>query len=94
MSNRITEKDLQNLCDELNKAKGFAMECYSKRPDGSHKPNPGVFHIDNAYGGVRLAQMSMKEGCTGTSDVPGVYGRGTKRELYEKMYAYLAGMTA
>ena len=91
MSNRITEKDLQLNCDELNNLFGYETECYTKQPDGSYRPNPNVYHIDHAYGGVSLVQMSSTPGCTGVSDVRGVYGRFTKRELYNLMRAYIHG---
>jgi len=92
MGQRITEKDLQSCCDTLNDLFGYAAGCYTKKPEGGYKPNQNVYHIDHAYGGVSLVQMSSREGCTGVSDVHGVYGRYTKRELYERMNAYIAGI--
>ncbi len=98
MSNRITEKDLQLQCEELNNLFGYALECYTKAPEdpnalsSGYRPNPNVFHLNHAYGGVSLQQMSSTPGCTGVSDVHGVYGRYTKRELYNLMRAYVHGI--
>ena len=99
MSNRISEEDLEDCCEELNELFGYALETYTKAPENiegisGYKPNPNVFHIDMAYGGYSLSQMSSSKGCTGVSDVPAVYGRFTKRELYVRMCAYISGIRA
>jgi len=89
MSNRITEKDLKNMLARINKEAGYPLEAYTKDEEGRYQPNAGTYLLDYAYGGVRLSQMSMKQGCTGQRDIT---GRGTKRETYERMTAFLYGM--
>ena len=91
MSNRITEKDLQNLVDQINDTFNIPRETYSKNSDGRYMPNANVYHIDHAYGGVMLAQMSSKEGCTGISTPLGT-GPVPKRELYGQLRAFIAGI--
>lgn len=86
---RITQKDLQNLVDRINKATGNKLEPYDSSRPGCN-PNPNVYHLNWAYGGVSLDQMMDK----GTGDRSILPGFGTKRELYNKMQAFLAGLTA
>ena len=88
MSNRINQTDLENLLERINIAAGRNIKPYSNDGTRFH-PNAGTYLLDWAYGGVRLSQMSMKEGCTGQR---GITSRGTKRETYERMQAFLAGM--
>lgn len=84
---RITQKDLEGLCNVINDAKGFEREPYNRSKPGCN-PNPNVYHLDYAYGGVKLVQM-MDKG-TGVRDI--FSGYGTKRELYNEMRAYIKGM--
>lgn len=89
---RITQKDLQNLCDRINEETGNKLNPYNHSIPGSGcKPNANVYHLDWAYGGVKLCQMSPKKGYTGSSDV--THGYDTKRELYNKMGAILTGLS-
>lgn len=89
--NRITEKHLDGLVSRLNRLMGMPQEPYSKQADGSIKPNAGSYHISHAYGGVCLHRMSMQEGCTGVTN-PLNTGHITKRDLYERIYAYIRGI--
>jgi hypothetical protein len=89
MSNRITEKDLQQIVRVLNSTCGHALENYSKDADGHYKPNPNVYHLDHAYGAVSLDQMMP----TGTG-VRSVLHRGTKRDLYHRISAMIDGVRA
>lgn len=86
---RITQKDLQTLVDRINKATGNKLEPYDSSKPGCN-PNPNVYHLDWAYGGVCLIQM-MDKGTGVRSILPGF---GTKRELYDKMHAFLGGLAA
>lgn len=87
---RITESDLRNRIERLNSLCGLPLEPYSPKDDGNgFEPNADVYHLDIAYGGYRLAQMSNQPGCTGTSDVS---PRLTKRELYDWINAYIRGI--
>jgi hypothetical protein len=92
MSNRITEKDLQALCDRINDAAGTPREPYGPAIDGHCNPQARCYHLAFAYGGVALHQMSEKPGCTGIHAI--IDGYRTKRELYEKMLSYLDDMAA
>jgi hypothetical protein len=90
MKPRITVRDLQAQCDILNRAAGYPDAPYSKTPSGSWFPNVNVYHLDGAYGGYKLSQMSSEPGCTGTRDVLSV-GYRPKRELLELIHAYRTG---
>lgn len=86
---RITDKDLQSLCDTINELTGSPKQAYSKGADGKHRANIGNFHISGAYGGVNVHRMSNEGGGINT---PLGGGYHTKRELYEKLNAYIGGL--
>lgn len=83
MSNRITIKDLENLVCRINVKAGL---------EPLPAPNTiGRYELSQAYGGVRLEQVTTAgRGIR----VISTGGYGTKRELYNQMTAYLAGMEA
>ena len=93
---RITQKDLEYLVKRINEVTGSPISTCTKRVDdrGSafghqYSWNIGNYHLDYAYGGVKLSQMvSEGGGITNISDM----GYGTKRELYNWMRAFLAGI--
>jgi len=82
--NRVTEKDLKAIIKRLNEATGANVEHYT---DGV--PSPFNYHLSCAYGGYALHQF----GETG-SGVRDVFSSGhtTKRDLYNRISAYLEGM--
>ncbi|MCP5008185.1 MAG: hypothetical protein GY941_30265 [Planctomycetes bacterium] len=84
--NRIKTKDLDNLVNRINDITGHERKPYASGP--KFKPNPGVYHLDWAYGGVCLVQM-MEKGSGVRSVLPGF---GTKRELYDKLQSFLVGL--
>lgn len=86
---RITEKMLQSLCDELNKAIGSSLK---PRIDG--KPQADCYYLNYAYGGVALHRMGKESNGAGASWVTEVFGRGTKREIWEQMQAFMDGLGA
>ena len=91
MSNRITEKQLQAVCDLINKETTSPMAPWVKNADGKLVGQIGNYHISHAYGGVCLHRMSNERG--GVSDV--FYcGHVPKRELFNQMHALLAGLAA
>ena len=91
-SYRITQKDLEQQVQELNTIFDLPQGRYTENEEtGEYTPNPGVFHLSYAYGGVALHQMSNKPGCTGISSVFNT-GHITKRELFNKMTAYIQGL--
>ena len=90
---RITDKQLQAVCDRINKLFNLPLTPYKPYDAavGRAQPNAGVYHLSHAYGGVSLHRMSERGGCTGVNDV---FSRGhmPKRELYELMHAFLRGV--
>lgn len=87
--NRITGKDLQNLCDRINRAHGVALEPYTRTDDGKLRGNIGSHYISGAYGGVNLARIVNE---AGGSTNPLSFGHIPKRDLYNRMQAYLCGL--
>lgn len=92
MSNRITNADLESLCEWINELHGIPNEPWSdeRNERGGLVANAGVHYISGAYGGVRLEKM-CKDG--GSTDVLNT-GYGTKRELYNAMHNYIRGFRA
>ena len=84
---RITEKTLQLRIDRLNELTGNPIKTYSQINERKYIPNIGNFHLDFAYGGGALVQVTNKQG-----GVTGILSRSTKRELLGKLNAYIAGI--
>ena len=84
---RITEKDLQATCARINRMLDKPLEPYA-RIDGNLVANIGCYHLDHAYGRVALHQMDNNVG--GVRDIFG--GHLTKRDLYERMHAFIKGL--
>ena len=84
---RITQKDLENLVERINKVTNSPMTPYTRSPDGL-AANINNYYLDYAYGGVKLVQMVNKHG--GITEISR-NGHGTKRELYNWMQAFLTG---
>lgn len=84
---RITEKYLQATCDRINRVLDQPLEPYA-RIDGNLVANIGCYHLDHAYGRVALYQMDNDGG--GVRDIFG--GHLTKRDLYERMHAFIKGL--
>lgn len=89
MSNRINQTDLYAVLNRINRAAGKNLEAWTKHEDGKYKANIGTYVLDWAYGGVRLSQLTSEGG--GERDIT---GRGTKRETYHRMHAFLRGLEA
>lgn len=83
---RITEKQLESMVEYLNKLTGNPVTSYIKHSDGHYTQNVGNYHLDYAYGGVKLCQMLEH----GVSDISSGYG--TKRELWDWIRAYTKGI--
>ena len=84
MSNRITQKDLEQLCLEINKATNQPLKPVDKK-----QWQIGNYHLDYAYSGVKLVRMCNEHGGIRTISRGGY---GTKRELYNWMEAFLSGL--
>lgn len=84
---RITQKDLENLVNSINIATNNNVCSHTKNADGTYTTNIGTYLIDCAYGGVALHQ-SISSG--GVREV--FSGHMPKRELFNKMHAFLSGI--
>jgi len=82
---RTTQKQLDFLCKRINIAKKTSAKPY-ERIDGSLVGQIGNFHLHGGYGGVCLHQTMNEAG--GVRDVFSC-GHVTKRDLYNRMSAYL-----
>ena len=87
---RITQKQLEMLVDQINAATESPPEPY-RVEDGRHKANIGNYHLSGAYGGWALHRMDSDGG--GVDDVFGS-GHVPRRELYQRMRAFLVGLRA
>ena len=90
MAERITDKHLHAVCDRINRITKSPMEPWALDPmKGKHVAQIGNYHISHAYGGVCLHRMVNESG--GVSSPLG-YGHIPKRELYERMHAFICGI--
>lgn len=87
MGDRITKKRLESVLDNLNACFDMESEPYTNTENGL-KANAGVYVLDIAYGGYAVGQMSEGGGQST------VIGRGTARETYDQIQAYMAGARA
>jgi len=86
---KITLKSLQIRVDSLNELMNENEAPYSKDKNGKMTANIGNYHISQAYGGVCLHQMSNEGGGV---RCPLMNGHVPKRELFEQLTAYIAGI--
>ena len=84
---KITKSNLQAVVDRINTVTKSPMTSYTKDAKGKYTANIGNYHIDSAYGGNKLVQMTNGNG--GIKDI--TYGFVSKSELYSLMHAFLAG---
>ena len=89
--NRITQEDLIVLVDKINKLTNSPPLAYSSDVTDFGKPVAcvGHYHLSYAYGGVKLERF-VSEG--GGVEAVSPHGYGTKRELYQWMTAFVAGL--
>ena len=85
---RITERQLQAVCDGLNRLTANPQEAWTKDESGKLRSNIGCFHLDMAYSGYALCQMVNNGG--GVRNL--FSGHYSKRELFERTHAYQAGI--
>ena len=85
---RITEKQLDSLCDYINKLTGSPTD-YRNAETG--KINVGHYTISHAYGGVCLHRICNDGGGCST---PLSHGHISKRELYNEMQAFIKALDA
>ena len=84
--NRITEANLQAVVARINRITNSPMSPYV-----GNKAQIGNYHLSHAYGGVCLHCMATDDG--GVSSPLGI-GHVPKRELYNAMLAFIAGLNA
>lgn len=87
---RVTIKQLEKLVLAINKAANTPLT-YMSESDGKRIINIGHYHLDQAYGGIKLVQTDNDGGgirCVTHS------GYTTKSKLYNEMYAFLCGLKA
>lgn len=88
---RTTVAHLQHLVDQINRTTNSPMESWTRQDDGSLKANIGNYHLSSAYGGYALHRMHNDAGGV-TTPIGG--GHMPKRELWDRMRAYLDGINA
>ena len=89
---RTTQKQLEFLCARINAAQKTPAKPYERSEiDGSLVGQIGNYHLSGAYGGVSLHKTMTTGG--GVCDVFSC-GHVTKRDLYNRMSAYLAGVSS
>lgn len=90
--NRVTDKHLQSVVDRLNRLTNNPLDPYSVVDTVGHfrtQANIGNYHLSYAYGGVCLHRTDNESGGVSTPIGPGY---NTKRELYEKLHAFISGI--
>ena len=60
-----------------------------RRDEGGASANVGNYHLSEAYGGVCIHRM---ENTGGGVSMPVSFGHVTKRELYERLTSFIAGI--
>jgi hypothetical protein len=85
---RISITNLESIVRIINRKAGTPETSYTTI-DGKSKPNEGNYHLDWAYGGVKLCQMES----AGCSDVTSS-GFVSKKTLYFELRAFMAGLEA
>jgi len=91
MSNRITQKDIEGLTEEINELTGSPKEYSSKGEGGKRSTNIGHYHLNYAYGGVKLVRtVSSGGGIRAISHD----GYDTKKKLYSFMLGFAEGLSS
>ena len=93
---QITMKQLRELVDRLNLVTGENLKPYNHPETAAAcwqglTANVGTYVLDGAYGGWQLARIH-NEG--GAQSLPLGQSRGTKRETYDRIKAFLLGFEA
>jgi hypothetical protein len=83
---RVSIQQLKDLCTYINELKGTPIKPYD-RIEGQFKANIGNYHLYQAYGAVGLHKM-----CNEGGGITEILSLSTKKELYDKMHAYIKGI--
>ena len=89
MSQRITERDLQGMINRLNRVTNSPATYSDKQADGKFKSNVGHYHLDFAYGGVKLMRTVNESGGV---TCPISMGYETKKDAYYMIHAFINGI--
>ena len=93
---RVTVRDLEAVCARINRTvNGTDQRELWTRSDEGLVQTPDWYHLSGAYSGYALHRACSVNGegeSHGVSDVLG--GHMPKRELYERMQAFLRGIEA
>ena len=87
MTNRVTVSNLKAQIDYLNKITNSPVKP-RLQVDGRTIAQIGCHTLDQAYGRVGLNRICNEGGGVTTP----IYGLHTKRELYDLLKAYIAGI--
>lgn len=82
---RITQHDLEGSVQRLNELTGNPIAPYTGE-NGKYKANIGNYHLDYAYGGVKLVRMQSEDGSITTISAGGYV---TKRDLYNQIHTLI-----
>jgi hypothetical protein len=87
---RITNTHLELQIERLNELTNSPKTPYTPSEEGTpQQANVGNHHLSGAYGGFCVHRMANTSGGVST---PISYGHIPKRELYEKLASYIAGI--
>jgi hypothetical protein len=87
---RITQRDLEAVVKRINSITNNPESPWTRNKEtGLNIASIGCYHLSGAYGGVSLNQMASDGG--GVRDVFRC-GHITKRDLYERMQAFITGL--
>lgn len=89
MTTRTTQKDLDGLVARLNRITNSPATYSTMTASGAFCANIGHYHLDQAYGGIKLAR-TVSEG--GGITCPIYMGYETKKVCYGKIAAFIAGI--
>jgi len=88
---RTTLKELESQIELLNQITNSPPTPYTRAEDGKLTANIGNHHLSRAYGGFCVHRMANTSG--GASS-PISYGHIPKRDLFERLVSYIAGIEA
>lgn len=86
---QITKAQLEAVVERINRLTNSPLSSYTIDSAGKYTANIGNYHLDWAYGGVKLVRMQSEGG--GISDVLHA-GYCSKRECYQLMHAFINGV--
>ena len=86
----VSRKELDAIVGRINRILGMPDTPYVMNiVTGKYENQGGNYHLDEMYGGWSLCRMAW--GGSGTTTI---IGRGTKREIRDRMYAFIEGINA